>query len=61
MWGVAPALHSPLMAVTNAISGMTVLGGAALLGPGHLVPATLAEGLGAAAVGLAALLFPHSL
>jgi NAD(P) transhydrogenase len=21
VWGVAPALHSPLMAVTNAISG----------------------------------------
>lgn len=27
VWGVAHALHSPLMAVTNAISGLTVLGG----------------------------------
>lgn len=32
VWGVAPALHSPLMAVTNAISGMTALGGMILLG-----------------------------
>ena len=29
--GVAPALHSPLMAVTNAISGMTAVGGLALV------------------------------
>jgi NAD(P) transhydrogenase len=34
VWGVAPALHSPLMAVTNAISGMTALGGMLLLGHG---------------------------
>lgn len=32
VWGVAPALHSPLMAVTNAISGMTAVGGMLLLG-----------------------------
>ena len=25
VWGVAPALHSPLMSVTNAISGMYLL------------------------------------
>lgn len=25
VWGVAPALHSPLMSVTNAISGMCIL------------------------------------
>lgn len=31
VWGVAPALHSPLMAVTNAISGMTAVGGMLLL------------------------------
>jgi NAD/NADP transhydrogenase alpha subunit len=31
VWGVAPALHSPLMAVTNAISGMTAIGGMILL------------------------------
>lgn len=34
VWGVAPALHSPLMAVTNAISGMTALGGMMLLAQG---------------------------
>lgn len=34
VWGVAPALHSPLMAVTNAISGMTALGGMLLLAHG---------------------------
>jgi len=27
VWGVAHALHTPLMSVTNAISGMTVVGG----------------------------------
>mmetsp|Transcript_20785 Transcript_20785/g.43716 ORF Transcript_20785/g.43716 Transcript_20785/m.43716 type:complete len:1142 (+) Transcript_20785:166-3591(+) len=34
VWGVAPALHSPLMAVTNAISGMTAVGGMLLLANG---------------------------
>jgi len=32
--GVSPALHSPLMSVTNAISGTTALGGLALLSQG---------------------------
>ncbi|KAK8812204.1 hypothetical protein WA158_007438 [Blastocystis sp. Blastoise] len=27
IWGVAPSLHTPLMSVTNAISGIVVLGG----------------------------------
>lgn len=27
VWGVTPALHSPLMSVTNAISGLTAVGG----------------------------------
>ena len=34
VWGVAPALHSPLMAVTNAISGMTAVGGMLILAHG---------------------------
>lgn len=34
VWGVAPSLHSPLMAVTNAISGMTAVGGMLLLAQG---------------------------
>ncbi|XP_077974559.1 NAD(P) transhydrogenase, mitochondrial-like [Styela clava] len=32
VWGVSPALHSPLMSVTNAISGLTAVGGLALMG-----------------------------
>merc|ERR1740138_1297194 len=30
VWGVAHALHTPLMSVTNAISGMTIVGGISL-------------------------------
>ncbi|XP_013404094.2 NAD(P) transhydrogenase, mitochondrial [Lingula anatina] len=32
VWGVVPALHSPLMSVTNAISGITAAGGLLLMG-----------------------------
>ena len=39
VWGVAPALHSPLMAVTNAISGMTAVGGMLLLA--HSAPSSI--------------------
>jgi NAD(P) transhydrogenase subunit alpha len=41
VWNVAPALHTPLMSVTNAISGIIVVGG--LLGgsSGHLGAAEL--------------------
>jgi NAD(P) transhydrogenase subunit alpha len=27
IWNVTPALHTPLMAVTNAISGIIIVGG----------------------------------
>jgi len=27
IWNVAPALHTPLMSVTNAISGIIIIGG----------------------------------
>jgi 4TM region of pyridine nucleotide transhydrogenase, mitoch len=47
--GVTHSLHSPLMAVTNAISGLTAVGGMYLLGPG-LVPQNTAQALGAGAV-----------
>jgi len=50
VWGVVPALHSPLMAVTNAISGMTAVGGIALLEQDHLIPSGPSEILGAVAV-----------
>ncbi|KAG1713981.1 NAD(P) transhydrogenase, mitochondrial [Nymphon striatum] len=32
VWGVTPSLHSPLMSVTNAISGITAVGGLLLMG-----------------------------
>jgi NAD(P) transhydrogenase len=54
VWGVAPALHSPLMAVTNAISGMTAVGGMLLLAQGAtettgIIPDTPAHWMGALA------------
>lgn len=47
VWGVAHALHTPLMAVTNAISGLTAAGGMMLMGAGG---GGLAQGLAQAAV-----------
>merc|ERR1711871_238865 len=35
VWGVAHALHTPLMSVTNAISGMTAIGGLLLMERSH--------------------------
>lgn len=32
IWGVTPALHTPLMAVTNAISGIVVVGAMVIAG-----------------------------
>ena len=57
VWGVAPALHSPLMAVTNAISGMTAVGGMLLLASGGgggdgLIPDSPAHWMGALATAL---------
>jgi len=51
VFGVAPALHSPLMAVTNAISGMTAVGGLSLVG-GGVFPSTSAQLLGATATAI---------
>ena len=48
VWGVTPALHSPLMSVTNAISGLTAVGGLAMMG-GGAVPQTGPQALGAIA------------
>uniref|UniRef100_A0A674B9X2 NAD(P) transhydrogenase, mitochondrial n=1 Tax=Salmo trutta TaxID=8032 RepID=A0A674B9X2_SALTR len=48
VWGVTPALHSPLMSVTNAISGLTAVGGLVLMG-GGLHPSSFPEGLALAA------------
>merc|ERR1719407_25810 len=54
VWGVVPALHSPLMAVTNAISGMTAVGGMYAMG-GGLLPSTFAETMAAGATGISAI------
>eukprot|EP00013_Stygamoeba_regulata_P021548 CAMPEP_0177645914 /NCGR_PEP_ID=MMETSP0447-20121125/9499_1 /TAXON_ID=0 /ORGANISM="Stygamoeba regulata, Strain BSH-02190019" /LENGTH=1173 /DNA_ID=CAMNT_0019148421 /DNA_START=167 /DNA_END=3688 /DNA_ORIENTATION=- len=53
VWGVTPALHSPLMSVTNAVSGVTAVGGMYLVG-GDVFPQTTSQTLAAAAVGLSA-------
>jgi NAD(P) transhydrogenase len=52
VWGVAPALHSPLMSVTNAISGMVGIGGLFVLGGGYF-PETIPQTFGALSVLLA--------
>ena len=48
VWNVVPALHSPLMSVTNAISGITAVGGLLLMGGGYY-PTNTVEGLAASA------------
>merc|ERR1712051_195391 len=48
VWSVVPALHSPLMSVTNAISGTTAVGGLMLMGGGYY-PTNTVEGLAASA------------
>jgi len=49
VWNVSPALHTPLMSVTNAISGIIVLGGMLTAGAQDLSPAAF--------VGTVAILF----
>uniref|UniRef100_A0A2H8TGE0 NAD(P) transhydrogenase, mitochondrial n=2 Tax=Melanaphis sacchari TaxID=742174 RepID=A0A2H8TGE0_9HEMI len=48
VWDVTPALHSPLMSVTNAISGITAVGGLLLMG-GSYYPTDAVQGLAATA------------
>jgi NAD(P) transhydrogenase subunit alpha len=47
IWNVTPALHTPLMSVTNAISGIILVGGMLVMAGGSLGPAAM---LGAVAV-----------
>jgi len=54
VWGVTPALHSPLMSVTNAISGITAAGGMLLMG-GGLFPGSIVHGLAAGATFISAI------
>ena len=51
VWNVTPALHTPLMAVTNAISGIIIVGAMLAAGPEKLDAGTV---LGFVAVALAA-------
>ena len=59
VWSVTPALHTPLMAVTNAISSVIIVGAllaAAAHGVGGATGGSvwISKGAGAAAAGLAA-------
>jgi NAD(P) transhydrogenase subunit alpha len=51
VWNVTPALHTPLMSVTNAISSIVIVGAILAAGPAEMNLATV---LGLVAVGLAA-------
>jgi NAD(P) transhydrogenase subunit alpha len=51
VWNVTPALHTPLMSVTNAISAIIIVG--AMLAAA-LTESTLGKGMGVLAVALAA-------
>ena len=57
VWSVTPALHTPLMAVTNAISSVIIVGAliaaAASLGSAEGPNAWIAKGAGAVAAALA--------
>jgi len=53
IWGVTPALHTPLVALTNAISGIVIVG--ALLVTGLESAGTTAEIIGFFAVLLASI------
>jgi len=51
VWSVTPALHTPLMAVTNAISSVIIVGALIAAGP---VDMNMAKILGVIAIALAA-------
>lgn len=51
VWNVTPALHTPLMAVTNAVSGIIIVGAMLAAGPVQIDAGTV---LGLLAVLLAA-------
>jgi len=52
VWGVTPALHTPLMSVTNAISSVIIVGALLAAGAG---PLGLGPMLGAIAVAIVAI------
>jgi len=56
VWSVTPALHTPLMSVTNAVSSVIIVG-ALLAAAAHVAPGDytvwISKGAGAVAAGLA--------
>jgi NAD(P) transhydrogenase subunit alpha len=52
IWNVTPALHTPLMSVTNAISSVIIVGAILAAGSEHV---DLGSVMGAVAVGLASI------
>ena len=52
VWTVTPALHTPLMSVTNAVSSVIIVGAILAAGPGTM---DFGAVLGTIAVGLAAI------
>ncbi len=60
VWSVTPALHTPLMAVTNAISSVIIVGALAAAAAGGVAGVSdggstlLSKGLGGVAIALAA-------
>ncbi len=52
VWNVTPALHTPLMAVTNAISGIIIVGAMLAAGPSKI---DFGTAVGALAVTLASI------
>jgi H+-translocating NAD(P) transhydrogenase subunit alpha len=52
VWSVTPALHTPLMAVTNAISSVIIVGAVIAVGPADV---SLSKVLGFIAIILAAI------
>ncbi len=51
VWSVTPALHTPLMSVTNAISSVIIVGALIAAGPADM---SFSKVLGIVAIGLAA-------
>jgi NAD(P) transhydrogenase subunit alpha len=51
VWSVTPALHTPLMSITNAISSVIIVGALIAAGPGGF---ELSKIFGLIAIGLAA-------
>ncbi|MFO0415694.1 MAG: proton-translocating transhydrogenase family protein [Pseudomonadota bacterium] len=55
IWGVTPALHTPLMAVTNAISAILVIGAILVAGSTQAADSAWIQALGFLAVTLASI------